>query len=47
MGAILEGPGFEVDGVKFQMFAPTITMQALAIAKDQEAKEEAEEEGEN
>jgi hypothetical protein len=42
MGAILEGGGYEVDGVKFELFAPTITLQALAIAKDQEAEEEGE-----
>jgi hypothetical protein len=41
MGELIEGGGYEVDGVKFELFAPTITMQALAIAKDQEAKEQA------
>jgi hypothetical protein len=40
MGELIEGGGYEVDGVKFELFAPTITVQALAIAKDQEAEEE-------
>jgi hypothetical protein len=34
MGAILEGPGFEVDGVKFELYSPE-------APKDQEAEEEA------
>jgi hypothetical protein len=42
MGYELEGNGFEVDGVKFAMYVPTITEEALAIAK---AQEEAKEEG--
>ncbi len=33
MGAILEGPGFEVDGVKFQLYSPE-------APKDQEPEEE-------
>ena len=41
MGELIEGGGYEVDGVKFDLFAPTITVEALAIAKDQEAEEEA------
>jgi len=40
MSELIEGGGYEVDGVKFELFAPTITVQALAIAKDQEAEEE-------
>lgn len=39
MGEVIQGGGYEVDGVKFELFAPTITMQALAMAKDQEAEE--------
>ena len=42
MGKLIEGGGYEVDGVKFDLFAPTITVQALGIAKDQEAEEEGE-----
>ena len=42
MGELIEGGGYEVDGVKFELFAPTITVQALAIARDQEAEEEGE-----
>ena len=38
----LEGNGLEVDGVSFALFVPTITEEALAIAK---AQEEAKEEG--
>ena len=38
----LQGNGFEVDGVKFTIWLPKITEEALAIAK---AQEEAKEEG--
>jgi hypothetical protein len=37
MGEILEGAGYEVDGVKFELFAPTITVQALEIKPEEEA----------
>ena len=37
----LEGEGLEVDGVKFGMFVPTITEEALkAMPQEEEAKEE-------
>jgi hypothetical protein len=42
MGYELEGNGLKVDGVSFALFVPTITQEALAIAK---AQEEAKEEG--
>jgi hypothetical protein len=36
MGEIIEGGGYEVDGVKFELFAPTITVQALGIKAEEE-----------
>lgn len=36
----LEGEGLEVDGVKFGMFVPTITEEALQAAQQEEPKEE-------
>jgi hypothetical protein len=34
----LEGNGLEVDGVKFGLFVPTITEEALKLMQQEEAK---------
>lgn len=36
----LDGQGLEVDGVKFGLFAPTITEEALKAMQQEEPKEE-------
>jgi hypothetical protein len=41
MGEYIEGGGYEVDGVKFGLWMPTITAQALQAEEDQ-TKEEGE-----
>jgi hypothetical protein len=40
MGYQLEGEGFEVDGVKFGLWVPTITEEALKAMFEEEPKEE-------
>lgn len=36
----LEGGGYEVDGVKFELWCPTITEEALKLMQQEEAKQE-------